>query len=119
MNGAAGSACQGAGVQNVASQRTLALNPRDALDILGTPAAAAPTITERPTPRPPDAPAEGLEGRILSALSAAPLAEDQLLRDLGLPAAQVAPALVDLELSGRVERQPGGLLVRRDLARTG
>ena len=29
----------------------------------------------------------------------------------------VASALVDLELSGRVERQPGGLLVRRDLAR--
>lgn len=98
---------------------TLLRGARDALDILGTPAAAAPTITERPTPRPPDAPAEGLEGRILSALSAAPLAEDQLLRDLGLPAAQVAPALVDLELSGRVERQPGGLLVRRDLARTG
>jgi DNA processing protein len=98
---------------------TLLRGARDALDILGTPAAAAPTIAERPRPRPSDAPVEGLEGRILSALSAAPLAEDQLLRDLGLPAAQVSPALVDLELSGRVERQPGGLLVRRDLARTG
>ncbi|WP_183473977.1 DNA-processing protein DprA [Limimaricola variabilis] len=98
---------------------TLLRGARDVLDILGTPAAAAPIIAERPTPRPPDAPVEGLEGRILSALSAAPLAEDQLLRDLGLPAAQVAPTLVDLELSGRVERQPGGLLVRRDLARTG
>ncbi|WPY95871.1 DNA-processing protein DprA [Limimaricola variabilis] len=98
---------------------TLMRGARDVLDILGTPAAPAPTIAERPTPRPPDAPVEELERRILSALSAAPLAEDQLLRDLGLPAAQVAPALVDLELSGRVERQPGGLLVRRDLARTG
>ncbi|MGX9856063.1 DNA-processing protein DprA [Limimaricola variabilis] len=98
---------------------TLLRGARDVLDILGTPTAPAPTIVERPTPRPPDAPVEGLEGRILSALSAAPLAEDQLLRDLGLPAAQVAPALVDLELSGRVARQPGGLLVRRDLARTG
>jgi DNA processing protein len=33
-----------------------------------------------------------------------------LIRDLGLPAAAVAAALVDLELAGRVLRHPGGLV---------
>jgi DNA processing protein len=40
------------------------------------------------------------------------LAEDQLIRDLGLGAAAVAPVLTDLELDGSVLRQPGGLLSR-------
>ncbi|MCB1397310.1 MAG: DNA-protecting protein DprA [Rhodobacter sp.] len=53
-----------------------------------------------------------LHKRILDCLGAAPVAEDQLLRDLGLPAAAVAPALLFLELDGRVQRQPGGLLAR-------
>ena len=38
------------------------------------------------------------------------LAEDQLIRDLGEGAAALAPALTDLELDGRIARQPGGLL---------
>ena len=47
---------------------------------------------------------------ILARLGPSPLAEDQLIRDLELPAADVAPALVNLELEGKISRQPGGLL---------
>ncbi|HBS48746.1 MAG TPA: DNA-protecting protein DprA [Rhodobacteraceae bacterium] len=51
-----------------------------------------------------------LHREILSRLGPSPLAEDQLIRDLAAPAQEVAPALVDLELDGRVTRHPGGLL---------
>jgi DNA processing protein len=47
---------------------------------------------------------------ILAALGPSPVAEDQLLRDLALPAAQAAPALLFLELAGRIRRAPGGML---------
>jgi DNA processing protein len=53
-----------------------------------------------------------LHSQILSRLGPSPLAEDQLIRDLEAPAAQVAPALVDLELDGQITRKPGGLLTR-------
>lgn len=49
---------------------------------------------------------------ILDRLGPSPLAEDQLIRDLALPAAQVAPELLALELDGLVLRAPGGLLSR-------
>jgi DNA processing protein len=51
-----------------------------------------------------------LHGRILDRLGPSPVAEDQLIRDLALPAGDVAPELVTLELEGRIRRQPGGLL---------
>lgn len=53
-----------------------------------------------------------IHNRILDRIGPSPLAEDQLIRDLGLPSQQVAPALVSLELEGRILRQPGGLLSR-------
>ena len=53
-----------------------------------------------------------LHNQTLNRLSAAPLAEDQLIHDLKKPAAHVAPAITELELSGRLERHPGGLLTR-------
>ena len=49
---------------------------------------------------------------ILDRLGPSPLAEDQLIRDLAMPAASVAPVLVTLELEGRIQRQAGGLLSR-------
>jgi len=49
---------------------------------------------------------------ILSRLGPSPLAEDQLIRDLDLPAQRLAPVLLALELEGRIQRQPGGLLAR-------
>ncbi|MFN7004656.1 MAG: DNA-protecting protein DprA, partial [Roseinatronobacter sp.] len=53
-----------------------------------------------------------LHGQILQRLGPSPLAEDQLIRDMNSPAHQIAPALVTLELEGRIQRQPGGLLSR-------
>jgi DNA processing protein len=40
------------------------------------------------------------------------MAEDQLIRDMAMPAAQIAPELLALELDGKILRQPGGLLSR-------
>lgn len=51
-----------------------------------------------------------LHTEILSRLGPSPVAEDQLIRDLAAPAGRIAPALVDLELEGKIARQPGGLL---------
>ena len=53
-----------------------------------------------------------LHSQILSRLGPSPLAEDQLIRDLDVPAALVTPELVVLELDGRILRQSGGLLSR-------
>jgi DNA processing protein len=70
---------------------------------------AAPPAA-RAAQSPDRADAAPLRDAILARLSPSPLAEDQLIRDLARTAAQVAPALVLLELEGRVQRQPGGLL---------
>ena len=48
--------------------------------------------------------------QILARLGPSPVAEDQLIRDMAAPARMVAPVLVDLELSGKIKRQAGGLL---------
>jgi DNA processing protein len=56
--------------------------------------------------------ATALHALILDRIGPSPLAEDQLIRDLGLPSQHVAPALVSLELEGQILRQPGGLLSR-------
>jgi len=74
------------------------------------------TIPETPAPARRDAPptADRLHAEILARLGPSPLAEDQLIRDLNLPAGRVAPELLTLELEGRVLRAPGGLLSRPD-----
>jgi DNA processing protein len=53
-----------------------------------------------------------LHSQILARLGPSPLAEDQLIRDVGAPSQDVSPALTELELDGRILRQPGGLLSR-------
>ena len=53
-----------------------------------------------------------LHSQILARLGPSPVAEDQLIRDLDVPAAVVTPELVTLELEGRIVRQSGGLLSR-------
>lgn len=74
------------------------------------------TQAEMPLETTPEPPARSLRNtaalhsQILQRLGPSPLAEDQLIRDLGAPARSVAPVLVDLELDGRITRQPGGLL---------
>ncbi|MGH1331467.1 MAG: DNA-processing protein DprA [Paracoccaceae bacterium] len=51
-----------------------------------------------------------LHSEILGRLGPSPLAEDQLMRDLNLNLREITPALTDLELEGKIARQPGGLL---------
>ncbi len=76
----------------------------------------APKLPLRPAK--PDAPKRSLREtaalhlQILSRLGPSPVAEDQLIRDLQITPAEVAPALVDLELEGQIARRPGGLLAR-------
>lgn len=108
---------------------TLIRSPEDVLEVLqqasGQPQAALfedpappPERTQaRPAPRPnpPQRPGHetaALHQRILDRLGPSPLAEDQLIRDLALPAAAIAPQLLELELEGRIQRQAGGLLAR-------
>ena len=75
------------------------------------PAAVTAVPPQVPAPR-PEAETRALHRRILDRLGPAPLAEDQLIRDLAAPPALVAPELVALELEGQILRHPGGLLSR-------
>ncbi|WP_299724456.1 DNA-processing protein DprA [uncultured Tateyamaria sp.] len=93
---------------------------RDAADVLEALAPIAPRAPELPLEPPATRPSDSrtlretanLHGQILSRLGPSPLAEDQLIRDLGAPSASVAPVLVELELDGSIDRAPGGLLTR-------
>jgi len=88
---------------------------RDAADVAE---ALAAVLADAPRPAPSPAPAaprptgpgDSLEDRLLHLLGPAPVAEDALTRALAQPASSIAAALVDLELSGRVLRHPGGLV---------
>ena len=51
-----------------------------------------------------------LHDQVLLRLGPSPIAEDQLIRDIAASAGEIGPVLVDLELEGRIQRQPGGLL---------
>ncbi|KMK68328.1 DNA-processing protein DprA [Puniceibacterium sp. IMCC21224] len=51
-----------------------------------------------------------LHSQILARLGPSPLAEDQLIRDVGGSSRDVSPVLIDLELEGRIRRQPGGMI---------
>ena len=96
---------------------------RNAADVLAALGPAAPAAALPQTPDAPAAPvqkaertlakAASLHRKILDRLGPTPVAEDQLIRDLKAPASDVAPALVDLELDGEIDRRPGGLLTRR------
>ncbi|SPH24979.1 DNA processing protein DprA [Defluviimonas aquaemixtae] len=90
--------------------------PRAASAVEGAPAPARTASAGAPVapPNPPRQESAALHDRILDRLGPSPVAEDQLIRDLALPAASVAEELIALELDGRVQRQPGGLLSRVD-----
>ncbi len=101
---------------------TLVRGVTDVIEAIGchepVPATARPlrvqSVSGPVPPRRPLADIAALHGLILDRLGPQPLAEDQLIRDLALPSAQVSPELVTLELEGRIQRQPGGLLSRLD-----
>jgi len=95
---------------------TLGRSVKDIIDAL-TPQIADPADTPQDMPQPASDTKNlrdiaTLHTEILSRLSAAPIAEDQLLRDIKVNATVAAPVLVELELDGKVKRQPGGLLAR-------
>jgi DNA processing protein len=87
------------------------LAPRPAAP--ATPPDPAPVTLPRPVPDTrPLAETAALHSQILARLGPSPLAEDQLIRDLAMPAARVIPELLSLELDGQILRQAGGLLSR-------
>lgn len=83
----------------------------DVLQAMGVTEKSAAAVPPAPvaTPRPVDC---DLNDLILDLLGPSPVAEDQVLRDLGLPQADVAPAILSLELEGKLQRLAGGLLAR-------
>ncbi|QUJ75303.1 DNA-processing protein DprA [Sulfitobacter albidus] len=89
----------------------------EALSALDRDTPELPFAEPRPTPaRKPRGlrEAAALHLSILQRLGPSPVAEDQLIRDLAVPPGAVAPALVELELDGRINRSAGGLLSRID-----
>lgn len=100
---------------------TLVRGAPDVLEVLGvqTPRRADEGEVDDRPPLPGPVPARRpladvarLHGLILNRLGPSPTAEDQLIRDLGVSAAEVTPELVTLELEGKIQRAPGGMLSR-------
>ena len=91
---------------------TLVRNEEDIIEALPKLPPQTDIIYDTPKPLPNRGLRETakLHQRILARLSPSPLAEDQLIRDLKASAAQIAPALVDLEIEGQIERQSGGMV---------
>jgi DNA processing protein len=108
---------------------TLVRGAQDIFDVLGitgkapvpqAEAAAEPEVAALPDPLPGPVPPRrslldiaAIHSRILARLGPSSLAEDQLIRDLAMPAAALSSELLSLELDGKIERQSGGLISRR------
>ncbi|HYS46092.1 MAG TPA: hypothetical protein VEM35_06620, partial [Rhizomicrobium sp.] len=54
-----------------------------------------------------EAEADRIRARVEEALGPAPVEIDELIRQLGAPAAAVLTVILELELAGRCARQPG------------
>ena len=80
-------------------------------DILNALKQEIPSI-EKPKVPPKDCgePKQLVPEEVLRLLSPTPIAEDQLIRDLALPASVVSPEVTTLELQGKIIRHPGGLV---------
>ena len=97
---------------------TLVRGSRDVIEALTPAGTKSPATAEAAAPRVPPAPAaarsqariRALHQQILDRLGPSPLGEDQMIRDLGVPASQITPELVTLEMQGRIARAPGGLV---------
>lgn len=94
---------------------TLVRSAADVADALAqTRPLPAPVVMAAPDPLPPPPRDQGgpiqLESRILQRLSPSPTEENDLIRDLGVPAATASAVILSLELQGRVTRLAGGRL---------
>jgi DNA processing protein len=87
---------------------TLVRSAEDVAEALGRFPASRRAAIAAPEPEPAE-PGD-LAGRLLSLLGPSPIAEDALIRSIGLAPAPVLETLVELELEGRVARHPGGLV---------
>jgi DNA processing protein len=91
----------------------LVRNVEDVLEVLNRlreDASKPDRIATATAPKP--APPEDLNRAILNLLGPTPIHEDMVIRDMGVSAALISPALVALELDGAVQRHPGGLVSR-------
>ena len=98
---------------------TLVRSAEDVLEATGPARADAPAPAPQAEPAalpqaPARAPAEtrALHDRILGLVGPAPVAEDQIARDLAVPAQRLSESLLSLELEGQITRQPGGLVIK-------
>lgn len=95
----------------------LVRSAQDVIDALPQPIATEPQHSFDLSPAPLGASRSfqetaALHSDILDRLSPAPVAEDQLIRDLPHARNLIAPSITRLELLGRVRRHAGGLLAR-------
>jgi len=88
----------------------------DVLEVLNTLPLRAPRTAE-PSKEPPTSrdkrnlrDTAALHSEILQRLGPSPISEDQLVRDMVLSPSEVTPALLDLEMHGKITRLAGGLL---------
>ncbi len=90
---------------------TLVRSAADVIEVLGqepTQAISKPEIPAIPKRSLRDT--SDLHTDILARLGPSPVAEDQLIRDLDLPSQKISPALLNLELDGKIVRASGGML---------
>lgn len=95
---------------------TLVRGAEDVLEVLNTlplRAPKQPDIAQDPPTTRPDRnlrDTAALHSEILQRLGPSPISEDQLVRDMVLSPSEVTPALLDLEMHGKITRLAGGLL---------
>ncbi|MBT0955986.1 DNA-protecting protein DprA [Alphaproteobacteria bacterium KMM 3653] len=99
-----------ADIIEVTGPAPMAQDPRQQA-FFAPPQAAAPIL---PPPTGSPAKPRNLTRKILSLLGAAPVSEDQLSRDLGLPPQALSRQLTTLEILGELTRSAGGLVSRTE-----
>lgn len=95
---------------------TLVRNAADVIEAIGQftpPVVPDEPVIPAPKPKQDLRAVAQLHSQILDRLGPSPIAEDQLIRDLGIGPREAAPAIVSLELDGKISRQLGGLLALR------
>ncbi|WP_412554149.1 DNA-processing protein DprA [Shimia sp. MIT1388] len=95
---------------------TLVRGAEDVLEVLNTLPLRVPKQPDIPQDPPTNRPdrslrdTAALHSEILQRLGPSPISEDQLVRDMVLSPSEVTPALLDLEMHGKITRLAGGLL---------
>lgn len=87
---------------------TLVRSAQDIIHSLGRPEPV--TQPKLKQPNLPFTPPDQIASKILTLLGPTAVAEDSLIRNVGLPAAEITPHLTTLELEGKIQRHPGGML---------